>query len=133
MNNLEQTNGLADLVPRPTTLSQSLRVRRQLQPDEGSFNLSAEGVLATQRYVHPKNDDARDVFLVVQTSVPQTKFGLLDSLSGQLTISRHIPSEYPKNQLNRTDSSGYLKNGILVHHAGQNITSRDVDDALAEE
>jgi prevent-host-death family protein len=39
----------------------------------------------------------------------------------------------PKAKLSPLPSKAYLKNGILVHHAGRKISSEDVANALAEE
>ena len=132
MNNLEQANRLSGSFPRQNDLLQSRGVHRQLQPEKRS-DLSLESPLPTRRHVQSALDDAGGVFLLVQTTVPKTKFGLSDSLSGQLTISCYVSAPYPQTKPRRAEGFSYEKNGILVHHAGRVITSKDVEDMLAEE
>jgi prevent-host-death family protein len=39
----------------------------------------------------------------------------------------------PKAKLSPLPTKGYRRNGILVHHAGRKISSKEVANALAEE
>lgn len=132
MNNLEQANRLADSFQQQNDLLQSRGAQRQLQPEKRA-DLSLESLLPTRRHLQSVPDDAGGVFLLVQTAVPKTKFGLSDSLSGQLTISCYVSAAYPQTAPRRAARFSYEKNGILVNHAGRVITSKDVEDALAEE
>ena len=132
MNNLEQASRLGDSYPQKNNLLQSQGVHRQLQP-ENRAALSLDGPLRTRRHVQSVSDGAGGGFLLVQTAVPRTRFGLSDSLSGQLPISCYVSAACPQNKPRRAEGFSYEKNGILVHHAGRVITSKDVEDALAEE
>ena len=131
MNNLEQTNRLADLYPQPIDLLQSRLSQQQLQTGERQtvsrfrtgFSITAQS----------PSDYAEKFVLLIQSTVPPTRFGLSDSLNGHLTISCFIPSEYTEFRPLGTTQTSYEKNGILVHRAGRVITSKDVEEALAEE
>jgi len=39
----------------------------------------------------------------------------------------------PKAKLSAVPSKSYIKNGVLVHHGSQKISSEDVGNALSEE
>ena len=130
MNNLEQTNRLADFYPQPIDL-QSHRSHQQLQTDERQTisRLRTGSLIGEQS----PSDCPEKFVLPVQSTLPRTRFGLLDSLSGHLTISCFIPREYPQIKPPGLEDSSYKKNGILVHRAGRVIASKDVEDALADE
>ncbi len=132
MNNLEQASRLADSYPQQNDLLQLRGVYRQLQPEKRAA-LSLDSPLPTRRHVQSVLDGAGGGFLRVQTAVPKTRFGLSDSLSAQLTISCYVSAACPQTKPRRAEGFSYEKNGILVHHAGRVITSKVVEDALAEE
>ncbi len=59
--------------------------------------------------------------------------GLHFSVLGPAPIDATLPMPGPLAVAGDTEPYAYVKNGILVHHAGHRITSGDVARALADE
>jgi hypothetical protein len=67
-----------------------------------------------------------------QLDVSKAAVGLAETLKGRVGISAYVTESVPQNPVQPRPAL-YLKNGILVGHAGRRITSADVASALAEE
>jgi hypothetical protein len=72
--------------------------------------------------------------VIRQSLLEASPFGLSQTFEGEQGLSAFTRYYTQKEELAAvTRPSSYVKNGILVHHAGTRITSEDVAKALAEE
>jgi hypothetical protein len=115
-----------EALPRRGTLGKVLPQQNRIHFFDSSFE---EG---HTYYFQDASQNVAIKLVFYPTEAPQASIGLAESLKGRVGISAYVTEPVPRNEVPPRPST-YLKNGILVSHAGRRITSADVANALAEE